>query len=117
MVGSIHCEDGFCANRKSACNRERWTSVMHLPGEGPWPLLQLPVEKLWSVGGPFFFFHAQTGIKSAPFTSYRGCFQFGGVFSGQKARVVQRCLQMSQDNPGCPTNPMFKCDIYTKMLT
>ena len=30
-------------------------------------------------------------------------------------RVVQCCLQMSQNNPGCLTNPMFKSDIYTKM--
>ena len=32
--------------------------------------------------------------------------------SALMVRVVQCCLQMSQNNPGCLTNSMFKPDIY-----
>ena len=31
---------------------------------------------------------------------------------GGYLRVVQCCLQMSQNNPGCLTNSVFKPDIY-----
>ena len=29
--------------------------------------------------------------------------------------VAFKCHRITQDNPGCLTNPMFKSDIYTKM--
>ena len=38
-------------------------------GDSAWWLLQLAVEKPWSVpGGPFVCFLAQTGIENTPFT-------------------------------------------------
>ena len=38
-------------------------------GDSAWWLLQLAVEKAWSVlGGPFVCFLAQTGVENAPFT-------------------------------------------------
>ena len=38
-------------------------------GDSAWRLLQLAVEKPWSVpGGPFVCFLAQTGVENAPFT-------------------------------------------------
>ena len=37
--------------------------------DSAWRLLQLPVEKPWSMpGGPFVCFLAQTGVENAPFT-------------------------------------------------
>ena len=38
-------------------------------GDSAWRLLQLAVEKPWSMlGGPFVCFLAQTGVENAPFT-------------------------------------------------
>ena len=38
-------------------------------GDSAWRLLQLAIEKPWSVpGGPFVCFLAQTGVEIAPFT-------------------------------------------------
>ena len=40
--------------------------------DSAWWLLQLPVEKPWSMpGGPFVCLLAQTGVENAPFTFYR----------------------------------------------
>ena len=39
------------------------------PGDSAWGLLQLAVEKPWSVpGGPFVCSLAQTGVQNAAFT-------------------------------------------------
>ena len=39
--------------------------------DSTWRLLELPVEKPWSMpGGPFVCLLAQTGIENAPFTLY-----------------------------------------------
>ena len=41
----------------------------HLEGDSAWCLLQLAVEKPWSVpGGLFVCFLAQTGVENTPFT-------------------------------------------------
>ena len=41
-------------------------------GDSAWHLLQLAIEKAWSVlDGPFFCFLAQTIIVNSPFTLYR----------------------------------------------
>ena len=41
----------------------------HASGDSAWRLLQLAVEKVWSVPGrPFFCFLAQTGVENVPFT-------------------------------------------------
>ena len=38
-------------------------------GDSAWRLLQLAMEKAWSVlDGPFFCFLVQTGVKNSPFT-------------------------------------------------
>ena len=38
-------------------------------GDSAWCLLQLAIEKAWSVlDGPFFCFLAQTSIENSPFT-------------------------------------------------
>ena len=41
----------------------------HPEGDSAWQLLQLAVEKPWSVpGGPFVYFLGQTVIENPPFT-------------------------------------------------
>ena len=41
----------------------------HTEGDSTWRLMQLAVEKPWSMpGGPLFCFLAQTGLENTPFT-------------------------------------------------
>ena len=66
-VGAIHFEDRFCTSRKGGVGRGE-VGGCHLEGDSAWWLLQLAVEKPWSMpGGPFCFL-AQTGLENAPFT-------------------------------------------------
>ena len=68
-VGAIRFEDRFCTSRERVAQGEvgGWIPV----GDSAWRLLQLAVEKLWSMpGGQFIRILAQTGIhvENAPFT-------------------------------------------------
>ena len=50
-VGAIRFEDRFCASRKGGTRGGGW---VHPEGDSAWQLLQLAVEKPWSVlDGPF----------------------------------------------------------------
>ena len=66
-VGAIRFEDRFCASRKGD-TRGGEVSGCHPEGDSAWQLLQLAVEKPWSMpGGPSFCFLAQTGLENTPF--------------------------------------------------
>ena len=65
-VGAICFEDRFCASRKVGQGEVGGSTPLV---DSAWRLLQLPVEKLWSMpGGPFVCFPAQTGVENASFT-------------------------------------------------
>ena len=62
-VGAIRFEDRFCGMGQGEVGG--CTPL----GDSAWRLLQLAVEKPWSMlGGPFVCFLAQTGVENAPFT-------------------------------------------------
>ena len=63
-VGAIHFEDRFCANSKGGTRGSGCVSA----NDSAWGLLQLAVEKPWSItGGPLFGFLAKTGLENTPF--------------------------------------------------
>ena len=71
----------------------------HPEGDSTWWLLQLAVEKCWSMpGGPFLCFLAQTGLKGllcpcrGSISDILGSFQSGGALSGQRALTIERSL-------------------------
>ena len=73
----------------------------HLEGDSAWWLLQLAVEKPWSVpGGPLVCFLAQTGIENASFTleglhfGILGSFLSGGAFYSGRV-LTNECSLMS----------------------
>ena len=68
-------------------------------GDSAWRLLQLAVEKPWSVpGGPFVCFLAQAGVESVPFTLQGLHFWHfrqllvRGMFTGRRALTIERSL-------------------------
>ena len=64
-VGAIHFDDMFCA-REGQGKVGGCTPL----SDSAWRLLQLAVEKPWSMlGGPFVCSLAQMGVENAPFTS------------------------------------------------
>ena len=63
-VGAICFEDRFCASRKGGTGGGGCTAL----ADSAWRLLQLAVEKPWSMpGGPFVCFLPQTSVENAPF--------------------------------------------------
>ena len=91
-------EDRFCVSRRVGQGEVGGCTTL---GDTAWRLLQLAIERAWSVlDGLFFCFLVQTGIENGPFTcrnsisDFLGSFQSGGAFSGQRALTI-KCSVMS----------------------
>ena len=87
--------------RQSSADSHMSTSSELSASDSACWLLQLPVEKSWSVPDrPFFSFLAQTGegMLLLPcrdsICGILGSFQFGGAFSGRRGLSIE-CLLMS----------------------
>ena len=66
LVGAFRFEDRFCASRKGGTGEVGACTAL---ADRAWRLLQLAIEKAWSVlDGPLFCFLVQTGVENGPFT-------------------------------------------------
>ena len=92
----------------------------HPEGDSAWRLLQLAVEKPWSLmsGGPLFCFLAQTGLENTPFalpcrgsiSDISGSFQSRGALSGRRALTIE-CSLMS----GCGQGHELVKEMWKKL--
>ena len=92
-------------------------SGCHPEGDSSWQLLQLDVEKPWSMpGGPLFCFLAQMGLEAllllcrGSISEIFGSFQSGGALSGRRALTIERSLMS-----GCGQGHELIKDMWKKL--
>ena len=113
-VGAILFEDRFCASRKGGYHP---VGGYHPEGDNTWWLLQLAVEKSWSMpGGPLFCYFAQTGLETLLLpcrgfvSDILGSFQTGGALFDRWAPTIE-CLLMS----GCGQGNELVKQLWNKL--